>query len=82
MDILKQEQLKNQPKFIRFGHMKALLCSKKDHILPSAAMVGSKSKNTFAQVLWGTNTSMKADLDKRHIKEDQTKEKDSEEDTE
>ena len=58
------------------------LCSKKDHTLPSAAMVGSKSKNTFAQVLWGTNMSMKADLDKRHIKEDQTKEKDSEEDTE
>ena len=28
----------------------------------------------FAQVLWGTNGTMKADLDKRHIKEDQCEE--------
>ena len=28
----------------------------------------------FAQVLWGTNGTMKADLDNRHIKEDQCEE--------
>ena len=28
----------------------------------------------FAQVLWGTNGTMKADLDNRHIKEDNTEE--------
>ena len=38
-------------------------------------MVGLK--DTFGQVLWGTNTSVKADLDNRHIKEDETKEKES-----
>ena len=28
----------------------------------------------FAQVLWGTNGTMKADLDNRHIKEDHCEE--------
>ena len=35
---------------------------------PCAA--SAQSQEWFCQVLWGTNMSVKADLDKRHVKEE------------
>ena len=38
---------------------------------PCAA--SAQSQEWFCQVLWGTNMSVKADLDKRHVKEEPMK---------
>ena len=40
-DTIDQDQLKNQRYLIRFGHTKALLFSKKDHILAKIPVLGN-----------------------------------------
>ena len=41
MDTIDQDQLKNQRYIIRFGHTKALLLKKKDHILAKIPVLGN-----------------------------------------